>query len=414
MNTIEGYRNRIHSWCPDIEEGAMNQMKVIADLPFVRHCALMPDAHLGKGMPVGGVVACDGVVVPLFVGVDIGCGIVAVQTSIKRECMTEEVRAKVLHGIGRGIPVGFNHNDEHRARLLEQSYGEKYNFKMDKIFGSELPENSPFPGEDLSKLFFGQLGTLGSGNHFAEVQYDENSLVWVMIHSGSRNMGLKIGDLFNKKAAELNAMWYSSTPKEIPFLPVTSDMGRDYLKWMEFALYFAFLNRSVMMEEAMRELSRVFPGAAFEKPINIHHNYASLERRLGHDVWVHRKGATLASEGNVGIIPGSMGSSSYITTGLGNKMSLCSSSHGAGRRMGRMEFNRQYNTAEGMQEISDSLSGVVHSPFRKGENRKGKETGLMDVSEAPQAYKDIDTVMANQTDLVGVLHTLKPLLCLKG
>jgi len=251
-------------------------------------------------------------------------------------------------------------------------------------------------------------------NHFLELQVDEKGVVWVMIHSGSRNMGKKIGDYFDSMASALNRKYYSSVPEQIPFLPANDEEGKEYLAWMDFALQFAFLNRQVMMDEVKKDLEHEFPNVKFEKMVNIHHNYASLENHKGRNYWVHRKGATLASKKTTGIIPGSMGTHSYIVKGLGNEKSLNSCSHGAGRKMGRMEFNRQNNTEEGMDAIKESLKGVVHSKFQKQKSRKGKETGMMDVSEAPGAYKDVETVMANQIDLVQPVVTLTPIMCMKG
>jgi tRNA-splicing ligase RtcB len=264
------------------------------------------------------------------------------------------------------------------------------------------------------------MGTLGGGNHFIECQADVHGNIWFMVHSGSRNIGKKVCDHFNKIAEDLNAKWYSNTT--IPFLPATSEEGKQYIGWMYMALHFAYFNRIAMLNEIERNLLHYFPNMKITTSeiggsdirgsniINIHHNYATIENHFGKNVWVHRKGATLASDKTIGIIPGSMGSFSYITKGLGNKDSLNSCSHGAGRRMGRNDFNKAYNTEAGIKEIQDTMKGITHTKFGKAVSRKGKDLGMLDISEAPQAYKDIDEVMDNQVDLVTPIVKLRPII----
>jgi tRNA-splicing ligase RtcB (3'-phosphate/5'-hydroxy nucleic acid ligase) len=254
-------------------------------------------------------------------------------------------------------------------------------------------------------------------NHFLEIQKDKDGFVWVMIHSGSRNIGKCVEEKFTAIARDLNSKWYSMS-SDIPFLPVETEEGKCYLSWMEFALKFAFMNRKVMMDKVVRIFDSIF-GEDFEiltddisdgLMINIHHNYASLENHHGKNVWTHRKGSTLATEKTIGIIPGSMGTNSYIVKGKGNHFSLNSCSHGAGRKMGRKEFSRQMK--DSYDKIEKSLEGVLHSKFGKFEY--GKDKGLLDVSEAPDAYKDIQNVMALQSDLVTPLVELRPLISVKG
>lgn len=254
-------------------------------------------------------------------------------------------------------------------------------------------------------------------NHFLEVQVDESGSVWVMIHSGSRNMGKRIGDYFNNVASELNSRWHSNTT--IPFLPADVPEGRAYLAWLDFALRFAFLNRQVMIDSVKDVLARIFPNIEFITDtvvddtinglINIHHNYCALENHCGKNLWVHRKGAIRVNN-CTGIIPGSMGTSSYIVKALNNPLSFHSASHGAGRRMGRKDFSRQMK--DNYAEIEKSLEGVIHSEF--GDFPYGKEKGMKDVSEAPGAYKDIEEVINNELDLVKVLVKLSPKICVKG
>jgi len=222
-------------------------------------------------------------------------------------------------------------------------------------------------------------------------------------------MGLRIGEYFNKVAGELNKKWYSVDTHNIPFLPTETNEGKAYLNWMDFALRFAFLNRQVMMDELKRTIVHILPNTEFyeNSMINIHHNYASLERHFGKDVWVHRKGAVLAREGVKGVIPGSMGTGSFITEGLGNTQSLCSSSHGAGRTKGRTAFNIEMNTPDKIQQIKKSMEGIVYSGF--GKSSKGRDAGMLDVSESPAAYRNIESVMDNQKDLIKPIHKLTTL-----
>lgn len=412
--------NKIFSWCPNIEDTAKEQIENIADQPYTKHCALMPDAHAGMSMPIGGVVACDNVVVPNFVGVDIGCGMGALVTSLHRKDLDDQdVRDKTLHSFSRSIPVGFSHNTDKRRKELARQYESQFKYIVSK---TKVEDDDHNPIGDFEKSFFSQLGTLGGGNHFLEVQYDQDDNVWVMIHSGSRNMGKKVGDYFNDLAKTLNEAWYSDADRAIPFLPTSTAEGKSYLRWMDFALRFAYLNRKVMLDAVKKDLEHVFPTIKFmtkasfedhdirDNIINIHHNFATLENHMGKNYWVHRKGATRAFENTLGIIPGSMGTSSYIVMGKGERLSLMSCSHGAGRKMGRMAFCREMK--DRMDEIEESLDGVTHSKFSTIE--RGKMKGVLDVSEAPQAYKDIDEVINNELDLIEPLFKLKPLISMKG
>jgi tRNA-splicing ligase RtcB len=427
---IEGAKKPIFSWCPEIEQGALDQIVLISKMPFVEHCSLMPDAHQGMQMPIGGVVACNGVVVPNFVGVDIGCGMIAVKTSLTKDQFSDEaMKVRLHHSVCRGVPMGFSHNTVVRMNTLKN----KLQQKVDYIFEKSKVHDSLKVLPDAEKALWEQLGTLGGGNHFMEISYDESNRVWIVIHSGSRNIGKKVGDYFNQLAKAQNEAWHSLfTPtlpildvellaitkykkileqmREIPFLPVNTLEGKAYLEWMDFALRFAYLNRAVMMSEVKGSIQHEFPNVEWEPEINIHHNYAAIENHFGKNVWVHRKGATSAKQDETGIIPGSMGTATYITKGLGNNQSLMSCSHGAGRRKGRKAFNIEANTPEMMEAIKKSMEGIVHTKFGKETNKKGKETGMLDVSEAPQAYKDIEDVMANQTDLVKPIHKLLPLI----
>jgi len=366
-----------------IEEQCIEQMKTVSSLPFLyHHVALMPDGHLGIGASIGSVVATNNVVIPSLVGVDIGCGMCFSDTYIAAETVSEEQLKRIMELVRERVPVGFNHH--------KVAQGEDYmpKLEMGKIVESEY------------KNALGQVGTLGGGNHFIEFQKDENGSLGVMIHSGSRNLGKQVADYYNRVAEDMRAKYFSVIPKEwgLAFFPI--DEASNYLKEMRYCVDFAFRNRKFMMDRILEAVAEVLnPSVDFAEMINIAHNYTRLEHHFGRDVWVHRKGATSAKAGEIGIIPGSMGTSSYIVNGLGNIHSFQSCSHGAGRRMGRKEAQRTLSLAEEQKK----MEGVLGAPRSQGE-----------LEEAPGAYKAIDTVMSNQSDLVKILVKLKPMAVIKG
>lgn len=380
MNVITTEKLPIKLWLDDIEDGALEQAKNLANLPFVyKWIAIMPDSHQGYGMPIGGVMATQGVIVPNAVGVDIGCGMVAVKTDLKG---IDTDTIKLLMGkIRKAVPVGFSHQED------------------DQIWeGFDRAPDIDIIQRQLSAARK-QLGTLGGGNHFIEIQYDEYGSIWVMIHSGSRNFGLKTATEYHHKAQFLCEKWYSNIPdKDLAFLPIEMREGREYFEAMKYCLEFAYANRALMMQNVL-DIFYKETGALKLEEINIHHNYAAFEHHYGKDVLVHRKGATKATKGLAGIIPGSMGTASYIVEGLGNQESFMSCSHGAGRRMGRKEATRVLS----LEEEQEKMGLVVH----------GLRT-QKDLDEAPGAYKNIDTVMENQKDLVRIVTHLKPLASIKG
>lgn len=435
----------IFSWCPTVEDGTKDQIIKLASYPFVRKAALMPDAHTGVTMPIGGVIGCKDVVVPNCVGVDIGCGMCAMRTNLKREEV--ESQGKFIHNsISRGIPVGFSHNNDQRCNELVDVYSSEVTLLFQNILNNEQKRYDTLePILNAEYNIYECLGTLGGGNHFIEIQYDEENNVWAMVHSGSRNIGKQICDCFNEIAVKNCKSWYSHGNGEVGFLPVDSQVGQDFIHWMTFAMGFASLNRVAMMDEIFRNLKHIFPhivpttrilreetlntipagkeygvdGQALLSDrtvlqendfINIHHNYTSLEHIASETLWIHRKGATQAEKGGLGVIPGSMGTPSYIVLGTGNDKAMRSCSHGAGRLSSRTAFNQEYSTK--IDVIEDSLKNIVHSTFKKSE--RGKNKGVLDVSEAPQAYKNIDEVMANQTELVKPLIKLMPMINIKG
>lgn len=378
----------IKSWCDNPEEGAIQQAKNLAKLPFAfKQICLMPDTHQGYGMPIGGVMATKGVVVPNAVGVDIGCGMCAIQTSLAL-ISTSHLKS-VLSKIRRIIPLGFGKHKESQDILFMPD--------TDIIRGSVVEREY----ENARK----SLGTLGGGNHFIEIQSGDDGHIWIMIHSGSRNLGKQVADFYNKKAVEINQKYFSKVPKEweLAFLPLDSDEGQAYLEEMQYCVDFAYANRQLMMERIRQCFEKVFSdqGIEFVREVNIAHNYARMENHFNQNVMVHRKGATSARLGEKGIIPGSQGTESYIVTGKGNPESFMSCSHGAGRAMGRKEAERSLNLAEEQKRLDDK--GILHSI-----------RGVYDLDEAAGAYKPIDIVMSEQMDLVDIDVRLEPLAVVKG
>jgi tRNA-splicing ligase RtcB len=380
----------IKLWLKDIDNGAMEQARNLANLPFVHsHIAIMPDAHLGYGMPIGGVMATEGVVIPNAVGVDIGCGMCALQTSL-RSLEQDKLKA-ILTQIRKTIPLGFKHQknaQDHRLMPRPKA-------------GVSLSELQVVSQEFEHALT--QLGTLGGGNHFIEIQKGSDGFIWLMVHSGSRNLGYRVANFYNRLAGKISGQLGSRIPKswQLAFLPLDSKEGRQYLQEMEFCIDFAYANRRLMMERVKDALLMIAAPVHFGQFINIAHNYASLETHFHKELLVHRKGATRAKEGEICIIPGSQGTPSYLVRGKGNPESFTSCSHGAGRKMGRKQAQRTLDLHEEQKRLDDQ--GILHAI-----------RGRRDLDEAASAYKDIDEVVENQLDLVEVLVTLTPLAVIKG
>jgi tRNA-splicing ligase RtcB len=378
----------IKLWLDDIESGAFEQAKNLANLPFVfKHVAVMPDAHVGYGMPIGGVMASEEMVIPNAVGVDIGCGMCAVRTSLTT--LPIEKLKFALGEIRRTIPLGFKHHTKPQdPRFMPKA---------------EIPLTGlPVVASQYQNALT-QLGTLGGGNHFIEIQKGNDGHIWLMVHSGSRNLGFKVANYYNRLAVALNKQWGSKIPAnwQLAFLPVNSVAGQAYLREMHYCVDFAYANRKMMMERIKEAILSVAHPVSFEPMINIAHNYAALEEHYGERVIVHRKGATRAQVGEIGIIPGSQGSPSYIVRGKGNRESFESCSHGAGRKMGRKQAQRQLNLEQEKKRLDDQ--GIIQAV-----------RSVSDLEEATGAYKDIDEVMDNQLDLVEVLVELRPLAVIKG
>jgi tRNA-splicing ligase RtcB len=379
----------IKMWLDEPEDGAIAQAINLANLPFAfSHICLMPDTHVGYGMPIGGVLATKNVIVPNAVGVDIGCGMCAVKTNIEANGLERKQLIQIMAGIRELIPLGFDH---HKERQDESLMPQGYN--MDELIVVKR--------QYLAALK--QLGTLGGGNHFIELQCDNEGFLWIMVHSGSRNFGLQVAEYYNKKAKKLNEIYYSSVnPKaDLAFLPFETNEAYLYYKEMQYCTAFALANRKLMMERIEEVVSTVLNEVVYEPMINIAHNYAAWEQHFDAKVIVHRKGATSAKLGETGIIPGSQGTKSYIVEGLGNTESFMSCSHGAGRVMSRSAAVRNLNLEKEKQKL-DQL-GIIHSI-----------RGKSDLEEASSAYKDISQVMDFQKDLVKITVELSPLAVIKG
>jgi len=379
----------------DIEAGARRQLVNISQLPIVHHhVAAMPDVHHGIGATVGCVIPTLRAIIPAAVGVDIGCGMIASRLSLTANEICETSLKKVFAQISRDVPVGFDQHDERDARTdAAKPFKRGLRAILDKHPGIEkrVGKNSSWVR---------QMGTLGGGNHFIEVCLDEAQRVWVMLHSGSRGIGNAIGTYFialAKKDAERHQLHLPD--RDLAYFPEGAEHFSDYVQAVGWAQDYARANRAEMMDLVLEALRRHLP--AFEvtsEAVNCHHNYVERETHYGESVWVTRKGAIRAREGDLGIVPGSMGTRSYIVRGKGSAEALQSCAHGAGRRMSRTQAEKQFSIAD----LAEQTAGVVCR----------KDKGVLD--EIPGAYKDIDTVMANQSDLVEVLHTLKQILCVKG
>ncbi len=376
----------------------MQQLKNIAKLPFIHPhgVAAMPDVHFGIGATVGSVIATQGAIIPAAVGVDIGCGMNAIRTSLKASDLPDSL-ADLRHSIERGVPLGAGGNHQKSGPQWDALFNRLP--KGDVRWG--LPLILAATNDEGAKRAAGQLGTLGSGNHFIEVCLDESQDVWVMLHSGSRGTGNIIGRQFIAQAKQVMEKYFVTLPdKDLAFFAVNTQEFDDYVSAVQWCQDYAMENRRVMMEEVIRNLRHHItkPFDLTTEAINCHHNYVERESHYGKNAYVTRKGAIRAREGDMGIVPGSMGTRSYIVRGKGNPESYCSCAHGAGRHMGRKEARRTFTVAD----LEAQTQGV--------ECRK--DDAVLD--ELPAAYKDIDEVMANAADLVEVVHTLKQVLCVKG
>lgn len=386
MKSITTEHVPILVWGEAVDEPTLDQARHLANLPFaVGHVALMPDAHVGYGMPIGGVIAAEGQVIPHAVGLDIGCGMRTWSTGITAEALLP-VRDAILADIQRAVPQGFHWHETSQADRTD-------------LF-DEVPD-APVLREQRARAER-QLGTLGGGNHFIELQVDAGGVVWVMIHSGSRNVGKQTAEYYDRVARDENRSHLSEVPLEwgLAHLDVESEAGAEYLVAMDWCLRFAAENRRLIGEAVQRAISRRFPAIEPGPPIDVHHNYAAVEEHFGEKVVVHRKGAVRA-RGTV-IVPGSMGTASYIGEGLCNPNAFESCSHGAGRAMGRKAAMRALSRDHVLEELESSGVRLVTASKRAV------------AEEAPEAYKDIEDVMRWQRDLVEPRIRLIPIGVVKG
>jgi tRNA-splicing ligase RtcB len=393
MRVISSEKRPIKMWLDYLEDGAEAQAKNLANLPFTfRHVAVMPDGHQGYGALIGSVFATDGVIIPMAVGVDIGCGMCALKTNLT-ELDIEDLK-KIMGQVRETIPVGKNHQKDQQDLKLMPLVGPHV---------SILNANRSIVDREFASATK-QIGTLGGGNHFIEIQRGSDGHIWIMIHSGSRNLGKKVADHYNKLAKELNAKWASSVPPswDLAFLPLNTDEGQMYQAEMNYCVEFALANRKLMMQRCLEAFNGVLaPVFHLDDDtsggmINIAHNYAAYENHFGKNVIVHRKGATRARDGEIGIIPGSQGTKSYIVRGKGNPESFQSCSHGAGRKLSRAKARETLDLKAEIARLD--AAGVVHGIRHQA-----------DLDEAAGAYKSIDEVMANQVDLVDIVIELTPM-----
>lgn len=381
----------------DVDSASLTQLGNMSQLPFIHsHIAAMPDVHHGIGATVGSVIPTRGAIIPAAVGVDIGCGMNAVRLSLKASDLPDNLYT-IRSAIEKRVPTGF---DEHVRPSIQGSTLKNMEKHLDVITDKHTGLVKML--KNFHRTWGKQLGTLGGGNHFIELCLDESDDVWIMLHSGSRGIGNVIGRYFIEKAKKDVGKELGRLPdKDLAYFTEGTQHFDDYVQAVSWAQDYAMVNRREMMRLVLDALQASKQLPAFtttREAINCHHNYVQKEEHFGAEVYITRKGAISAQEGQLGIIPGSMGAKSYIVRGLGNQQSFCSCSHGAGRRMSRSQAKRLFTT----RDLEAQTQGI--------ECRKDK--GVVD--EIPSAYKDIDVVMQNQSDLVEVVHTLKQVICVKG
>ena len=388
---MEKLSNRLLSWASIIDEKTLDQARTASGMPFIHpHLALMPDAHLGKGATVGSVIPTLGAIMPAAVGVDIGCGMIAVRTQFTKSQLLGRDLGALREQIERAIPLSAGRDNRKIVATAEPRIAEL----------EELADKNEFDPARYAGHWRNQLGSLGSGNHFIEVSVDETDAVWMFLHSGSRGVGNKIATHHIGVAQRLAKQWWIDLPDpDLAYLVEGTEEFRRYIRELRWAQHFALLNREEMMDRVARQLSETMGGEVEElERINCHHNFTESEKHFGKQVWVSRKGAIQADAGRPGLIPGSMGTASYVVSGLGNPLSLNSSPHGAGREYSRSAARRTFTH----DQLRAAMAGIE---FR--------DTDAF-IDEIPQAYKPIDRVMDDAADLVEVRHTLRQLVNVKG
>ncbi|MER7446091.1 RtcB family protein [Microbacterium sp. NPDC097977] len=388
---MERLSARLLSWASMIDEKTLDQAHTTARMPFIHpHLALMPDAHLGKGATVGSVIPTLGAIIPAAVGVDIGCGMIAVRTQFTGSDLQGRALAELREQIERAIPLSAGRYNNKVVATAAPRIAEL----------EALAEKSGFDPETYAENWRLQLGTLGSGNHFIEVSVDELDRVWLFLHSGSRGVGNRIAGHHIAVAQRLAKQWWIDLPdRDLAYLVEGTPEFTRYISELRWAQYFALLNREEMMDRVARQVSEFLGTPVDEQErINCHHNFTESEKHYGMQVWVSRKGAIQADAGRPGLIPGSMGTASYVVEGLGDPQSLNSSPHGAGREYSRSAARRTFSH----EQLREAMTGIE---FRD-------TTAFID--EIPQAYKPIDRVMADAAGLVSIRHTLHQLVNVKG
>ena len=395
----EDGRVPIKAWTRGVpmEESALRQLRNVAAMPFIHPwVAVMPDVHWGIGATVGSVIPTVGAVIPAAVGVDIGCGMMAVQTTLTANDLPESLR-EVRAAIEQAVPHGISFRGRDKGSWGEApAPAEEAWAGLKPRFDSIVAKHPTIRQSNNLK----QLGTLGTGNHFIEVCLDEADRLWLMLHSGSRGVGNKIGTYFIELAKKDMRQWLVNLPdKDLAYFSEGTEHFAEYVEAVEWAQDFAMTNRRLMMDAVVGAARAQLPPFELgELAVNCHHNYVAREHHFGRDVFVTRKGAVRARLGDLGIIPGSMGARSFIVRGKGEAQSFCSCSHGAGRAMSRGEAKRRFSVAD----HAAATAGI--------ECRKDAEV----IDETPMAYKPIDKVMAAQADLVEVVHELRQVVCVKG
>ena len=388
---MERLSTRLLSWASMIDEKTLDQALTTARMPFIHpHLALMPDAHLGKGATVGSVIPTLGAIIPAAVGVDIGCGMIAVRTQFTRSDLQGRALAELREQIERAIPLSAGRYNNTVVATAAPRIAEL----------EALAEKSGFDPETYAENWRLQLGTLGSGNHFIEVSVDELDRVWLFLHSGSRGVGNRIAGHHIVVAQRLAKQWWIDLPdRDLAYLVEGTPEFTRYISELRWAQHFALLNREEMMDRVARQVSEFLGTPVDEQErINCHHNFTESEKHYGAQVWVSRKGAIQADAGRPGLIPGSMGTASYVVEGLGDPQSLNSSPHGAGREYSRSAARRTFSH----EQLREAMTGIE---FR--------DTSAF-IDEIPQAYKPIDQVMADAAGLVSIRHTLHQLVNVKG
>lgn len=388
---MEKLSNRLLSWASIIDDKTLDQARTASGMPFIHpHLALMPDAHLGKGATVGSVIPTLGAIMPAAVGVDIGCGMIAVRTQFTKAQLLDRDLGVLREQIERAIPLSAGRDNRKIVATAEPRIAEL----------EELAEKNEFDPAQYAGHWRNQLGSLGSGNHFIEVSVDETDAVWMFLHSGSRGVGNRIATHHIGVAQRLAKQWWIDLPDpDLAYLVEGTQEFRRYIRELRWAQRFALLNREEMMDRVARQLSETMGTDVEEhERINCHHNFTESEKHFGKQVWVSRKGAIQADAGRPGLIPGSMGTASYVVSGLGNPLSLNSSPHGAGREYSRSAARRTFTH----DQLREAMAGIEY-----------RDTDAF-IDEIPQAYKPIDRVMADASDLVEVRHTLQQLVNVKG